>query len=152
MAERMRASLGQTIIVENVSGAGGSIGVGRVARAAPDGYTRRHRPMGTHVRQRRDLSRCPYDLLKDFEPVSLLATNPQLIVAQEGLPAKDLKELIAWLKANPDKASQGTAGAGSASHVGGVYFQNSTGTQLPVRALSRRRRRRCRTWSPGRST
>ena len=129
MAERMRTSLGQTIIVENTTGAAGTIGVGRVARAAPDGYTIGIGHWGTHV-VNGAIYALPYDVLNDFEPVSLIATNPQLIVAQEAVPAKDLKELIAWLKANPDKATQGTAGHGGASHVGGVYFQSMTGTRF----------------------
>jgi tripartite-type tricarboxylate transporter receptor subunit TctC len=127
MADRMRQTLGQTIVVENVTGAAGSIGVGRVARAAPDGYTVSVGHWSTHV-VNGAIYPLQYDLLNDFEPISLLASNPQLIVTKKALPAKDLKGLIAWLKANPDKASQGTAGAGSASHVGGIYFQKQTGT------------------------
>ena len=83
----------------------------------------------------------PYDLLKDFEPVALISTNPQLIVARKNLPANDLKELIAWLKANPDKAHAGTAASAARAHVCGVLFQKATGTRFAVRALSRRRSR-----------
>jgi tripartite-type tricarboxylate transporter receptor subunit TctC len=129
MAQQMRASLGQTVVVENVAGANGNIGVGRVARAAPDGYTLSIGHWSTHV-VNGAVYALPYDLLKDFEPISLLATNSYLIVAKNAVPANDLKGLIAWLKANPDKASEGTAGAGSPQHVGGVFFQNATGTRF----------------------
>jgi tripartite-type tricarboxylate transporter receptor subunit TctC len=129
LAERMRVSLGQPIIIENVTGASGSIGAGRVARAAPDGYTLSLGTSTTHVINGAVLT-LQYDVLNDFEPVSLLATNPQLIVARKTMPAKDLKELIAWLKANPDKESQGTSGAGSAIHLAGVLFQKVTGTRF----------------------
>jgi len=131
LAERMRASLGQPIIVENVTGAGGSIGAGRVAHAAPDGYTLILGNWATHVVNGAVLT-LQYDVLKDFEPVSLVATQPMLLVAKKAMPAKDLKELIAWLKANPDKASQGSAGVGSATHIAGVFFQKETGTRLPL--------------------
>jgi tripartite-type tricarboxylate transporter receptor subunit TctC len=127
MGERLRASLGQTVVIENVTGAAGSIGVGRVARAAPDGYTIGIGHWSTHV-VNGAIYQLPYDVLNDFEPISLVAANPQLAVVKKSLPVSNLKELIAWLKANPDKASQGTAGAGSASHVSGVYFQSATGT------------------------
>jgi tripartite-type tricarboxylate transporter receptor subunit TctC len=129
MAERMRASLGQAVIIENVSGANGNIGVGRVARAAPDGYTIGIGHWSTHV-VNGAVYPLPYDLLKDFEPISLIATNSYLIVAKNAVPANDLKSFIAWLKANPDKASEGTAGAGSPQHVSGVFFQNATGTRF----------------------
>ena len=129
MAERMRASLGQTIIVENTTGAAGTIGVGRVARAAPDGYTIGIGHWGTHV-VNAAIYPLQYDVLNDFEPVSMIATNPQLIVAKKSVPANNLQELIAWLKANSATATQGTAGHGSASHVSGVYLQNVTGTRF----------------------
>jgi tripartite-type tricarboxylate transporter receptor subunit TctC len=131
VAEGMRASLGQPIIIENVTGASGSLGVGRVARAAPDGYTLSLGYLGTHVFNGATYS-LPYDLLNDFEPVSLLVSNPLLIVARKAVPANDLKELIAWLKANPGKASQGTTGAGGSSHVAGIYFQRETGTRFQL--------------------
>ena len=131
LAERMRASLGQPVIVENVTGAGGSIGTGRVARAAPDGYSLILGNWATHVVNGAALA-LQYDVLKDFEPVSLVATQPMLLVAKKAMPAKDLKELIAWLQANPDKASLGTAGAGSATHIAGVFFQNETRTRLQL--------------------
>ena len=113
MAEGMRASLGQTIIVENTTGAAGTIGVGRVARAAPDGYTIGIGHWGTHV-VNAAIYPLQYDVLNDFEPVSKIATNPQLIVAKKSVPANNLQELIAWLKANSATATQGTAGHGSA--------------------------------------
>jgi tripartite-type tricarboxylate transporter receptor subunit TctC len=130
IAEPMGAALGQPVIIENVAGAGGSIGVGRVAHAAPDGYTLSIGNWSTHV-VNGAIYALPYDLLNDLEPVALLPSNPQLIVAKNSIPANDLKELIAWLRANADKASAGTAGAGSASHVSGIFFQNLTGTRFP---------------------
>jgi tripartite-type tricarboxylate transporter receptor subunit TctC len=129
VAERMRVPLGQPIIIENVTGAGGTIGVGRVARAVPDGYTLSIGFLGTHVLNGA-IYALQYDVLKDFEPVALLASNPQLIVAKNATPAKSLTELIAWLKANPGRASQGTAGVGSPAHVSGAYFQKETGTRF----------------------
>jgi tripartite-type tricarboxylate transporter receptor subunit TctC len=129
MAERMRGPLGQTIVVENVTGAGGTIGVGRVARAAPDGYTISIGHWGTHV-VNGAIYALNYDVLNGFEPVAMIANNPQLIVAKKAIPAKDLKELIAWLKANSATATQGTAGHGTASHISGVYLQNITGVRF----------------------
>jgi len=129
MAEHMRASLGQAVIIENLTGANGNVGVGRVARAAPDGYTISIGHWSTHV-VNGAVYPLPYDPLKDFEPISLIATNSYLIVAKNAVPANDLKTFIAWLKANPDKASEGTAGAGSPQHVGGVFFRNATGTRF----------------------
>jgi tripartite-type tricarboxylate transporter receptor subunit TctC len=129
VAEGMRISLRQPVIIENVTGAGGTIGVGRVARAVPDGYTLSVGYLGTHVLNGA-IYTLQYDVLRDFEPVALLASNPQLIVAKNGTPAKSLNELIAWLKANPGKASQGTAGVGSVAHVSGAYFQKETGTRF----------------------
>ena len=129
LAERMRTSLGQTVVIENVPGAGGSIGVGRVARAAPDGYTFGMGISSTQVVNPVIYS-LPYDVQTDFEPITLLASNPHFIVAKKANPANDLKEFIAWLKANPDKATAGTAGAGSPPHIGAVFFQNLTGTRF----------------------
>ena len=131
VAEGMRASLGQPVIIENVSGASGSIGTGRVARAEPDGYTFGIGYLGTHVFNGAAFP-LPYDLLTDFEPVSLLVSNPLLIVARKTMPANDLPELIAWLRANPGKASQGTSGVGGSSHVAGVFFQRETGTRFQL--------------------
>jgi tripartite-type tricarboxylate transporter receptor subunit TctC len=129
LAERMRASLGQPVIIDNVVGAAGSIGVGRVARAAPDGYTLVVANWSTHVANGA-LYTLPYDVVKDFEPVALATTNTFVIVARKSMPADDLKGLVAWLKANPDKASAGTAGVGNATHIVGVLFQNVTGTRF----------------------
>jgi tripartite-type tricarboxylate transporter receptor subunit TctC len=129
MAERMGKALGQPVVVENTTGAAGSIGVGRVARAAPDGYTLGIGHWSTHV-VNGAVYQLPYDLLNDFEPVAMIATNPQIIVSKTAVPAKDLNELVAWVKANQDKISVGTAGVGAASHVGGVYFQNLIGAKL----------------------
>jgi len=129
LAEGMRPSLGQQVLIENVTGAAGSIGVGRVARAAPDGYTVSIGHWSTHVINGAIYS-LPYNLLTDLAPVSLLVSNPQLIVANNKVPATDLKSLVEWIKANPDKVSAGTAGAGSASHIGGIYFQNFSHTSF----------------------
>jgi tripartite-type tricarboxylate transporter receptor subunit TctC len=128
LAERMRVSLGQPVIIENVTGAAGSIGVGRVARAPADGYTLSIGSVSTHVFNGA-IYALPYDVLMDFEPVALLATNPMLIVARNAMPANDLNGLIAWLKANPGKASQGTFGAGSVGHIVGIFFQKTTETR-----------------------
>jgi tripartite-type tricarboxylate transporter receptor subunit TctC len=129
VAERMRVPLGQPIIIENVSGAAGSLGVGRAARAAADGYTISLGNISSHVLNGAIFT-LPFDGLRDFEPVALLASNPQLIISKNALPVSDLKGLIAWLKANPDKASAGTGGSGGVSHVGGVFFQKETGTRF----------------------
>jgi tripartite-type tricarboxylate transporter receptor subunit TctC len=129
LADPIRSALGQPLVIENVGGAAGSIGAGRVARAAPDGYTVCIGQWGTHVVNGATHA-LQYDLLNDFEPVALLASTPSLIVTKAAVPAKDLKELIAWLKANPDKASQGSGGAGSAAHIQGIFFQSETGTRF----------------------
>jgi tripartite-type tricarboxylate transporter receptor subunit TctC len=129
MAERMRVPLGQMVIVENVTGAAGTIGVGKVARAAPDGYTISIGHWGTHV-VNGAIYALTYDVLTDFEPVAMIATNPQIIVSKKAVPARDLQGLIAWLKANSATATQGTAGHGSGSHLSGVYFQSITGARF----------------------
>lgn len=129
VAAPMGRTLGQTVIIENTVGASGTFGVGRVARATPDGYTLSIGHWSTHVINGA-VYPLQYDLLRDLEPIAMIATNPLLIVANASFPAKDLKELIAWLNVNPDKASAGTAGAGSASHVGGIYFQSATGAKF----------------------
>jgi tripartite-type tricarboxylate transporter receptor subunit TctC len=129
MAERMRVPLGQMAIVENVTGAAGTIGVGKVARAAPDGYTISIGHWGTHV-VNGAIYALTYDVLTDFEPVAMIATNPQIIVSKKAVPARDLQGLIAWLKANSATATQGTAGHGSGSHLSGVYFQSITGARF----------------------
>jgi tripartite-type tricarboxylate transporter receptor subunit TctC len=127
VAERVRGVLGQPVVIENVGGAGGSIGVGRVARAAPDGYTLDIGQWDTHVANGATFS-LAYDVVKDFEPVALLSSNPFLILAKKAMPADDLRGLIAWLKANPDKASQAIPTAGS--HVAGILLQKETGTRF----------------------
>ena len=129
MAERMRVPLGQMVIVENVTGAAGTIGVGKVARAAPDGYTISIGHWGTHV-VNGAIYALTYDVLTDFEPVAMIATNQQIIVSKKAVPARDLQGLIAWLKANSATATQGTAGHGSGSHLSGVYFQSITGARF----------------------
>lgn len=133
LSERMRVSLGQPVIVENVAGAAGSIGVGRVARAAPDGYTIVIGIWSTHVANAAIYS-LNYDVMNDFEPIALHGSNPQVIVARKSLqlPASDLKGLIAWLQANPDKATAGTAGVGSPQHIFATFFQSVTGTRFRV--------------------
>jgi len=129
LAVPMGKTLGQTVLVESVTGAAGTLGVGRVAKAAPDGYTLSIGHWSTHVINGA-VYPLSYDLLADLEPIAMIASNPLLIVAHPALPPKDLRELIAWLKANPDKASAGMAGTGSASHVGGIYFQSASGTKF----------------------
>jgi tripartite-type tricarboxylate transporter receptor subunit TctC len=130
-AERMKVSLGQSVIVENVSGAGGSIGVGRVARSAPDGYTLSLGTVSTHVLNG-PVYPVQYDVLKDLEPVALISAEPLLIVSRRDLPATTLRELISWLKANPDKASSGHPGVGTAPHMANVVFQKQTGTRFQL--------------------
>ena len=127
LVERMRTSLGQPIVIENVGGAGGSIGVGRVARAAPDGYTLDIGQWDTHVANGATYP-LTYDLMKDFEPIALISSNPFLVLARNTMPADDLKGLIAWLKANPDKATQAIPTAGS--HVAGILLQKQTDTRF----------------------
>ena len=129
LADRLTVTLGQPVVVENVTGAGGSIGVARAARAAPDGYTVSIGNWLSHVGASA-VYPVQYDVLRDFEAVSLLTNSPILITARKDFPANDLNELIAWLKANPNTASVATVGAGSASHVSGVYFARATDTRF----------------------
>ena len=131
VSERMNKALGQSVIIENVSGAGGTIGVTRLFRAAPDGYTLVVGQWTSHVGAGA-MYPVPFDYLNDFEPVSMLSIAPLWIIGRSNLPAKDLRELIAWLKANPDKASAATTGLGSGIHMCLVYFQNMTGTKFPL--------------------
>ena len=131
LAEHMRRLLGQPVIVENVSGAGGSIGVGRVARATPDGYTLCVGNLSSHVMNGAVYS-LQYDLIADFAPIALLSFQPLLIVARKSMPANDLRELVAWLKANPGKATLGIQGVGTAGHVFAVFFYTETGTSLQL--------------------
>jgi tripartite-type tricarboxylate transporter receptor subunit TctC len=129
LADRMRVALGQPVVIESVSGAAGTIGTRRVVRSEPDGYTLSYGLWDSHVLSPAVRS-LDYDPLRDLEPVALLFSNPQIIVANNAVPANNLSELIAWLKANPDKALQGTAGPGSAAHISGIQFQNATGTRF----------------------
>ena len=129
LSDRMKDRLGQAILIENVTGAGGSLGVGRVVRAAPDGYTISIGHLGTHAANGA-IYKLGYDLVSDLEPVVLLPSNPMIIVSKNSIPAKSLEELIAWLKAKPAPATAGTAGAGSGSHIAGLYFENVTGIKL----------------------
>jgi tripartite-type tricarboxylate transporter receptor subunit TctC len=127
IAERMRSSLGQPIIIENVSAAGGSIGVGRTARARPDGYTIDLGHLTTHVLNGAFYS-LQYDVLNDFAPISPLVTGPLILFGRKTLPANDLRELIAWMKASSNRASAGTGA--SSIHLVTVFFQKETGAQL----------------------
>src|SRR4029079_3391596 len=130
LGEKMRATLKETIVIESVTGAAGTIGVTRVARAPADGYTVGFGHLGTHVVNGAIYS-LPFDLVNDFEPVALLGSNPMLVVSKNAIPAKNLTELIAWLKANQDKATIGTAGIGSGAHFSALYFQSLIGTRIP---------------------
>jgi tripartite-type tricarboxylate transporter receptor subunit TctC len=129
LIEPMQTALGQTIIIENIGGAGGSLGVGRVARAAPDGYTISFSHMQTHVLNGAVLN-LPYDVVADFEPVALIADTPQLIVTRSTFPANTLQEMIAWLKANPNKGTQGAVGIGGPSDISAFQFRRQTGTSF----------------------
>src|ERR1700730_7935416 len=126
MAERMRASLAQPIVIENVGGAGGSIAVGRVAVSAPDGYTFDIGQWDTHVGS--IIYKLDYDLEKDFDPIALISTNPQLLVARKDLPANNLAELVTWMKANPGKIN--FVNQNAAANVTGVLFENLTGQKV----------------------
>lgn len=126
LADRMKNSLGQSVVVENVAGAGGSIGIGRIARGTPDGYTIAIGSSETHVLNAVALD-LPYDVVADFEPVVQLPAYPFLIVSANAVPAKTLKELIAWIKANPAKVIQGTVGYGTVQQMCGVLMQKAIG-------------------------
>ncbi len=130
VVERMQGVLGQPLIIDNVPGANGTLGTGRVARAKPDGYTLAFSvSSSTHVLNAA-IYALPYDVINDFEPVALVADAPIWIITKKAMPTKDLKELIAWLKANPDKAFLGHTGPGSPAHVAGIFFQKQTGTRF----------------------
>jgi tripartite-type tricarboxylate transporter receptor subunit TctC len=131
LSERMRVSLGQSVIVENLGGAAGSIAVGRVARAVPDGYTVVLGNLGTHVFNGA-IYALGYDVVNDFEPVALLPSNNQLIIASNATPANNLRELVAWVKSNADKVTCGTAGPGSPSHIAAAYFQSTIGVRFQL--------------------
>lgn len=137
LADGLQASLGQPVIIENVPGATGSIGTAKVARASADGYTLILGTVATHVFNGAAYT-LNYDVVRDFEPISLIASDPQVIAVRKDFPATDLKQLIGWLRTNPDKATAGTAGVGSTSHISAVNFQKLTGTQfrfVPYRGL-----------------
>ncbi len=129
MAERMKVTLGEPVLIENVTGAGGSLGVGRTVRSPPDGYTVGFGHLGTNVANGA-IYKLGYDLVSDLEPVVLLPSNPMIIVSKNAVPAKSLGELLAWLKARPIPATAGTAGAGSGSHIGALYFESVAGIKL----------------------
>src|SRR5262249_47562810 len=129
LAERMKGTLGQPVVIENVSGASGSLGVGRVARAGPDGYTLCIGQWGAHGANGATLT-LQYDVMKDFEAVALLTDNPMWIVAGRALRPKNVQELIGWMKENPGKATVGTVGAGTGTDIVGTYFQRATGTSF----------------------
>ena len=129
LAERMKITFGEAVLVENVTGAGGSIGVGRAVRSPPDGYTISFGHLGTHVANGA-IYKLGYDLVTDLEPVVLLPSNPMIIVSKNAVPAKSLGELLAWLKARSTPATAGTAGAGSGSHIAGLYFENVSGIKV----------------------
>jgi tripartite-type tricarboxylate transporter receptor subunit TctC len=129
LAERMKLTLGEPLLIENVTGAAGSLGVGRTVRSAPDGYTVGFGHLGTNVANGA-IYKLDYDLVTDLEPVVLLPSNPMIIVSKNAVPAKSLAELLAWLKAKPIPATAGTAGVGSGSHIGALYFESVTGIKL----------------------
>jgi len=129
LAQRMSVTLGQNVIIENVSGASGTIGTTRVERAAPDGYT-----IGlggwNHYVVNGAIYTLPYDMLANFEPVALLVNGPLLVVSRKTVPADNLKDFVAWLKANSGKLSFGTGGIGSPPHISGISFENNTGVKF----------------------
>jgi len=131
LTERMRAPLGQPVVIENVTGAGASIGVGRAAQAAPDGYTLSIGNWTSHVGAGA-MYPIAHDAVLELEPVALLSATPLMIVGRNSLPPKTAKELIAWLKANPGKASAATVGAGSGAHICLLYFEQKTGTSFAL--------------------
>ena len=130
VAQRMAKSLGQPLVVENIGGAGGAIGLARVAKAAPDGYTLGFGTIGTHVANVALYRSLPYDPQKDFEPVALLGTAPLILIAKPSLPAGDLKGFIAYVKQNPGKLSYGSAGVGSISHMGCIMLLSALGLDI----------------------
>jgi tripartite-type tricarboxylate transporter receptor subunit TctC len=129
LGDRMKTVLGQPLVIENVTGAGGSIGVGRVVRSPADGYTIGFGHLGTHVANGA-VYKLGYDLVADLEPIVMLPSNPMIVVSKNDVPAKTLNELIAWLKSRPEPVTAGTAGLGSGSHIAGLYFENATGIKL----------------------
>ena len=132
IGERLRVTLGQTVIIENTTGAGGTIAVARVSRAAPDGYTIGIGQNGSHVVTGATYSKLSYDLLNDFAPLTLLTDAPFFLAGKKAFPPEDLKSLIAWMKANPGKAIFGNGGNGSISHISGLLFMDLTKTTAQV--------------------
>ncbi len=131
LSEPMRTALGQPVIIENVTGAGASIGVARAAQAAPDGYTLSLGNWTSHVGAGA-MYPAVHDALLELQPVARISATPLMIVGKNDLPPKNAKELIAWLKANPGKASAATVGAGSGAHICLIYFQQKTGTSFQL--------------------
>ena len=129
ITDRMQTSLGQTVIIENLAGANGTIGAGRVARAAGDGYTLVVGGWDTFVANGAVYA-LRYNVLNDFSPIALVATQPLLIVSKKAVPVNDLKGFVAWLKDNQDKVSAGTTGVGGVQHVATIYFQDRTDTRF----------------------
>ena len=129
LGEKMRPALGQPIVIENIGGAAGSIGVTRAVRSAPDGYTLSIGTSTTHMLTG-GLYNLPFDLLRDLEPIILIGSEPLMLAAKKDFPADDLKGVIAWLKANPGKASVGIAGVGATGQLAGIAFQKATGTKF----------------------
>ena len=137
MAEGLQVSLGQPVVVENIPGATGSVGTGKVAHSEADGYTLILGTVATHVFNGAAYA-LKYDVAKDFDPISLVAFDPQIIAVRKDFPVTDITQLIAWLHSNPDKATAGTAGVGSTSHINALNFQKITGTRfglIPYRGL-----------------
>ena len=131
VAQRMTKSLGQTVVVENVTGAGGTIGGAKVAHSPPDGYTLAIGHVGTHVITGA-IQKMSYDVYNDFEPVAMIATNPQIVVSTLVVPAKSLAELVAWSKAKKDPVTCGTGGPGTPAHVSCAYFHQQTGAEVQI--------------------
>ncbi len=130
VGEAMSRHLGQAVVIDNTTGAAGTIGVAKVARAANDGYTVSIGHVGTHVVNGAIYPKLGFDLLADLEPVILLPANPQLVLSKNDLPARTLAEFVAYVKANQDKLSAGNAGVGSGSHIGGMAFEKAAGVKL----------------------
>jgi tripartite-type tricarboxylate transporter receptor subunit TctC len=138
LAEPMQAALGQSVVIEDVTGAGGAIGITRVARSAPDGYTLISGNQGSHITLGA-MQPVPFDLLRDFAPVAMFATNSQLILVRKSLDVANLRELLAWIRANPGKVTDGGGGYGTVAHTSMLYFQQLSGTTIqfvPYRGAS----------------
>src|SRR5690348_4066736 len=131
LAQRMTKSLGQTVVVENVTGAGGTIGGAKVAHSPPDGYTLTIGHVGTHVITGA-IQKMSYDVYNDFEPIAMIATNPQIVVSTLAVPAESLAQLVAWSKAKKEPVTCGTGGPGTPAHVSCAYFQQQTGAPVQI--------------------